>query len=163
MIFTSGSTGKPKGVQITHRALFNFLEAMQSEPGFSARDVLLAVTTVSFDIAGLELLLPLVYGRHRYVYPSQPGNPEGLLHDLARYRPTVMQATPATWKLLIAAGWQGDARMKILCGGEAMEPALARSLLVRSEASVEYVWPDRDDDLVGRIAGGMMRSMKRSR
>lgn len=132
VIFTSGSTGKPKGVQIPHRALLNFLEAMQSEPGFSAADVLLAVTTVSFDIAGLELLLPLYTGGTVCI-ALEPGNPEALLHDLARYRPTVMQATPATWKLLIAAGWQGDARMKILCGGEAMEPALARSLLVRSE------------------------------
>ena len=133
VIFTSGSTGKPKGVQITHRSLLNFLEAMQSELKFSAADRLLAVTTVSFDIAGLELLLPLYTGATVCV-SLQPGSPEGLLGDLATYRPTVMQATPATWKLLIAAGWQGDASMKILCGGEAMEPALARSLLVRSEA-----------------------------
>jgi len=133
VIFTSGSTGKPKGVQITHRSLLNFLEAMQSELKFSAADRLLAVTTVSFDIAGLELLLPLYTGATVCV-SLQPGSPEGLLGDLATYRPTVMQATPATWKLLIAAGWQGDAGMKILCGGEAMEPALARSLLVRSEA-----------------------------
>jgi amino acid adenylation domain-containing protein len=132
VIFTSGSTGKPKGVQIPHRALINFFEAMQNEPGLSAADILLAVTTVSFDIAGLELLLPLYTGGTVCI-ALQPGNPEALLHDLARYRPTMMQATPATWKLLIAAGWQGDSRMKILCGGEAMEPALARSLLVRSE------------------------------
>jgi amino acid adenylation domain-containing protein len=132
VIFTSGSTGKPKGVQITHRALLNFLQAMQDELEFSGSDVLLAVTTVSFDIAGLELLLPL-YGGATVCVSLQPGNPEGLLRDLDKYRPTVMQATPATWKLLTAAGWQGDSRMKILCGGEAMEPALARSLLVRSE------------------------------
>jgi acyl-coenzyme A synthetase/AMP-(fatty) acid ligase/acyl carrier protein len=105
---------------------------MQGELGFSRSDVLLAVTTVSFDIAGLELLLPLYSGATVCVC-LQPGNPEALLRDLDKYRPTVMQATPATWKLLIAAGWQGDSRMKILCGGEAMEPALARSLLVRSE------------------------------
>jgi amino acid adenylation domain-containing protein len=132
VIFTSGSTGKPKGVQITHRALLNFLEAMRSELGFVERDVLLAVTTVSFDIAGLELLLPLYAGATVCVC-LQPGSPEALLRDLDKYRPTVMQATPATWKLLIAAGWQGNSRMKILCGGEAMDPALARSLLVRSE------------------------------
>jgi amino acid adenylation domain-containing protein len=132
VIFTSGSTGKPKGVQITHRALLNFLEAMQSGIGFSESDVLLAVTTVSFDIAALELLLPLYSGATACVC-LQPGNPEGLLRDLDKYRPTVMQATPATWKLLIAAGWQGTFPMKVLCGGEAMEPALARSLLVRSK------------------------------
>ena len=133
VIFTSGSTGRPKGVQITHRALVNFLESMRKEPGYSANDVLLAVTTVSFDIAGLELLLPLYTGSTVCI-ALEPGDPESLLADLERYRPTVMQATPATWKLLIAAGWKGDPHLKILCGGEAMDTELARSLLVRSES-----------------------------
>ena len=133
VIFTSGSTGRPKGVQITHRALVNFLESMRREPGYSADDVLLAVTTISFDIAGLELLLPLYTGATVCV-ALEPGDPASLLADLERYRPTVMQATPATWKLLIAAGWKGDPHLKILCGGEAMDTDLARSLLVRSES-----------------------------
>jgi len=131
VIFTSGSTGRPKGVEIPHRALVNFLESMAREPGFSASDVLLAVTTVSFDIAALELLLPLYTGATVCI-ALQPGNPAELLADIERYRPTVMQATPATWKLLIAAGWKGNSRLKILCGGEALETDLARSLLVRS-------------------------------
>ena len=131
VIFTSGSTGRPKGVQITHRALVNFLEAMRKEPGFSPDDVLLAVTTPSFDIAALELLLPLYTGATVCI-ALQPGDPVALLADLERYRPTVMQATPATWKLLIAAGWRGNPRLKILCGGEALDTDLARSLLVRS-------------------------------
>jgi amino acid adenylation domain-containing protein len=133
VIFTSGSTGRPKGVQITHRALANFLESMRREPGCFANDVLLAVTTVAFDIAALELLLPLYTGSTVCI-ALEPGNPESLLADLHRYRPTVMQATPATWKLLIAAGWKGDPHLKILCGGEAMDTDLARSLLVRSES-----------------------------
>ena len=132
VIFTSGSTGRPKGVQITHRSLTNFLQSMRKEPGFSAQDVLLAVTTVSFDIAVLELLLPLYCGATVCI-ALEPGNPERLLAELKRYCPTVMQASPATWKLLIAAGWKGDPRLKILCGGEALETGLARSLLVRSE------------------------------
>lgn len=132
VIFTSGSTGRPKGVQISHRALVNFLEAMREAPGFTDKDVLLAVTTVSFDIAGLELLLPLYTGATVCV-ARQPGDPLSLLRDLERYRPTMMQATPATWKLLLAAGWQGDPRLKILCGGEALEPALAEALLVRCD------------------------------
>jgi amino acid adenylation domain-containing protein len=131
VIFTSGSTGRPKGVEITHRSLVNFLESMRREPGFSDADVLLAVTTVSFDIAGLELLLPLYTGGTVCV-AQDPANPAHLLADLARYRPTVMQATPATWKLLIAAGWRGDPDLTILCGGEALDPELARSLVVRS-------------------------------
>ncbi len=133
VIFTSGSTGRPKGVQITHRALVNFLESMSKEPGYSANDVLLAVTTISFDIAGLELLLPLYTGSTVCI-ALEPGDPESLLADLERYRPTVMQATPATWKLLIAAGWKGASYLKILCGGEAMDTDLARSLLVRCES-----------------------------
>ncbi len=132
VIFTSGSTGRPKGVQIGHRALTNFLESMRKEPGLTSDDVLLAVTTVSFDIAALELLLPLYTGA-TVCLALQPGNPEILLEDIERYRPTVMQATPATWKLLIAAGWKGDAGLKILCGGEALDTGLARSLLVRSK------------------------------
>jgi amino acid adenylation domain-containing protein len=133
VIFTSGSTGRPKGVQITHRALVNFLESMQREPGFAADDVLLALTTVSFDIAGLELLLPLYTGATVCV-ALQPGDPSALLADIERYCPTVMQATPATWKLLVAAGWKGSSTLKILCGGEALDTVLARSLLVRSES-----------------------------
>lgn len=132
VIFTSGSTGRPKGVQIGHRALVNFLEAMREAPGFTEKDVLLGVTTVSFDIAGLELLLPLYVGA-TVCLSLQPGDPVSLLRDLDRYRPTLMQATPATWKLLLAAGWQGDPRLKILCGGEALEPGLAESLLVRCD------------------------------
>jgi amino acid adenylation domain-containing protein len=133
VIFTSGSTGRPKGVQIPHRALVNFLDGMSREPGFNAHDVLLAVTTVSFDIAALELLLPLYVGATVCI-ALEPGNPVHLLADFDRYRPTVMQATPATWKLMIAAGWRGDPDLKILCGGEALDTDLARSLLVRSQA-----------------------------
>ncbi len=133
VIFTSGSTGRPKGVQITHRALVNFLEGMCREPGFDCSDVLLAVTTVSFDIAALELLLPLYVGATVCI-AIEPGNPAHLLADFERYRPTVMQGTPATWKLLIAAGWTGDRNLKILCGGEALDTDLARSLLVRSQS-----------------------------
>lgn len=132
VIFTSGSTGRPKGVQISHRALLNFLEAMQDAPGFAEHDVVLAVTTVSFDIAGLELLLPLYVGATVCI-ALQPGDPVSLLRDLERYRPTIMQATPATWKLLLAAGWQGDPKLKMLCGGEALEPGLAEALLVRCD------------------------------
>lgn len=133
VIFTSGSTGRPKGVEIPHRALVNFLESMQKEPGLSAEDVLLAVTTPSFDIAALELLLPL-YSGATVAIALAPGDPGALLADLNRYRPTVMQATPATWKLLIAAGWRGDPELKVLCGGEAIDTGLARSLLVRSKS-----------------------------
>jgi acyl-CoA synthetase (AMP-forming)/AMP-acid ligase II/acyl carrier protein len=105
---------------------------MREAPGFTEKDVLLAVTTVSFDIAGLELLLPLYVGATVCI-ARQPGDPVSLLRDLDRYRPTLMQATPATWKLLLAAGWQGDPKLKVLCGGEALEPGLAEALLMRCD------------------------------
>jgi amino acid adenylation domain-containing protein len=132
VIFTSGSTGKPKGVQIGHRALLNFFDAMREEPGITESDVLLAVTTASFDIAGLELLLPLYVGATVCI-AQQPGDPMSLLQDLDRYRPTIMQATPSTWKLLLASDWMGNQNLKILCGGEALDVALADALLVRCE------------------------------
>lgn len=129
VIYTSGSTGQPKGVQIPHRAVVNFLTSMRQEPGLSAEDTLLAVTTLSFDIAGLELFLPLCVGA-RLVLASREilANGAALAETLVRTQTTVMQATPVTWRILLAAGWQGDPHLKILCGGEALPLELARQL-----------------------------------
>ena len=130
VIFTSGSTGRPKGVEICHGALANFLDSMCREPGFSSQDRILAVTTVSFDIAGLELFLPIYVGGE-VIIALAPGDLPTLLDDLLRVRPTVMQATPALWQMLIGGGWEGDADMTALCGGEALSPTLAGALLTR--------------------------------
>jgi amino acid adenylation domain-containing protein len=133
-IYTSGSTGEPKGVEIRHRNLVNVLWAMAREPGFAQGDKLLAVTTISFDIAGLELFLPLVAGGQVEIMPT----PE--LHDGFALRrrlelsgANVMQATPATWAMLIEAGWSGNRNLRVLCGGEAVTPALADGLLMRAK------------------------------
>jgi amino acid adenylation domain-containing protein len=132
IIYTSGSTGKPKGVQIPHRGLVNLLLSMRQQPGLTAADTMLAVTTISFDIAGLELYLPLLVGARVQLVPGNvAANGSELATTLARTGATVMQATPATWRLLLAAGWQGDRRLTILCGGEALPPDLARELLQR--------------------------------
>lgn len=134
VIYTSGSTGKPKGVQIEHRTFVNFLTSMQKEPGLNKEDILLAVTTLSFDIAGLELFLPLITGA-QVVLVSSAVSSDGtqLLKALERSKATVMQATPATWRLLLASGWQqNNSSLKILCGGEAMPRELADQLLSRS-------------------------------
>ena len=133
VIFTSGSTGKPKGVEITHGALVNFLEAMRRTPGFTNEDRILAVTTVSFDIAGLELFLP-IYAGGEVAIAQAPGDLPALLADLDRYKPTVMQATPALWQMLVSAGWDGDAALTMLCGGEALTPQLAAELVTRGKA-----------------------------
>ena len=133
VIYTSGSTGQPKGVQIPHRALNNFLCAMRQTPGFTARDAIVAVTTICFDIAALELFLPLTLGA-KVVIASEEETRDGrlLLSLLKRAGARVLQATPATWELLIEAGWQGDPELRMLCGGEPLTRRLADRLLERS-------------------------------
>ncbi len=129
VIYTSGSTGNPKGVEISHGALVNFLCSMQEEPGFSSTDTLLSVTTLSFDIAGLELYLPIITGGEVVVVPRETAM-DGikLAKAIDNAGTTVMQATPATWRMLLEAGWQGKQDLTILCGGEAMPPSLAHDL-----------------------------------
>jgi amino acid adenylation domain-containing protein len=129
IIYTSGSTGKPKGVQVPHRAVVNFLTSMRREPGFSDNDVLLAVTTLSFDIAVLELFLPLIAGGTTVILPRDAAaDGTRLQAALAESKATVMQATPGTWRLLLETGWQGSDRLKVLCGGEAFPRDLAAAL-----------------------------------
>ncbi|MGO9835641.1 MAG: amino acid adenylation domain-containing protein, partial [Polyangiaceae bacterium] len=135
VIYTSGSTGRPKGVELPHRAVVNFLSSVAREPGIGPSDALLAVTTLSFDIAVLELYLPLTVGA-RVVIASQEttGDGRALLAELRRRGATMMQATPSTWRLLLAAGWSRDDPMKVLCGGEALPLDLARELVQRSSS-----------------------------
>ncbi|MDI9240387.1 amino acid adenylation domain-containing protein [Lysobacter sp. LF1] len=132
VIYTSGSTGRPKGVQVPHRAVSNFLGSMAKEPGLGADDRLVAVTTLSFDIAVLELLLPLSVGA-RVVLADRVTAADGVALKalIANSGATVMQATPASWRLLLDADWKGDASFKILCGGEALPQDLAAQLLQR--------------------------------
>ncbi|MBW4493511.1 MAG: amino acid adenylation domain-containing protein [Oscillatoria princeps RMCB-10] len=133
-IYTSGSTGKPKGVQIPHSAVVNFLQSMQRQPGLTGQDILLSVTTLSFDIAALELFLPLSVGaRVAIVSRDIASDGKRLLETLASSGATVMQATPATWRMLLQAGWRGSPQLKILCGGESMPRELANQLLSRSK------------------------------
>ena len=133
VIFTSGSTGKPKGVQVPHRAVVNFLTSMSREPGMTEEDVLLAVTTLSFDIAGLELFLPLIVGAKTIIISRDvASNGERLLGVLKTSGVTVMQATPTTWRLLLAAGWEGSDKLKVLCGGEAFPRDLVQECIARS-------------------------------
>ncbi|MEA2601550.1 MAG: hypothetical protein QOF89_2542, partial [Acidobacteriota bacterium] len=132
VIYTSGSTGRPKGVQISHGALANFLASMAETPGLTSEDRLLAVTSLSFDIAGLELYLPLMVGG-RLVLASREEAADGrrLRELIAESGATVLQATPATWHMLLESGWQGGEGLKALCGGEALSPVLAASLRQR--------------------------------
>jgi amino acid adenylation domain-containing protein len=132
VIYTSGSTGKPKGVQIRHRAVVNFAATMSREPGLTETDILLAVTTLSFDIAVLELFLPLCVGATTVlVSREQATDGVALAKKLVESGATVMQATPATWRLLLESGWEGRETLKILCGGEALPLELADRLVER--------------------------------
>jgi amino acid adenylation domain-containing protein/thioester reductase-like protein len=129
-IYTSGSTGKPKGVQVLHGGVVNFLLSMLAAPGLTAADTLLAVTTISFDIAVLELFLPLIIGaKIELVGRDIAADGVRLAEAIAASGTTFIQATPATWRLLLATGWQGDKQLKILSGGEAMIRSLADQLL----------------------------------
>ncbi len=130
VIYTSGSTGRPKGVVVPHRAVVNFLSSMAREPGLSGDDVLLAVTTLSFDIAVLELQLPLAVGAAVVVARRDEALDGRALAGLAqRHGATVMQATPITWRLLLESGWRAAGPFKALVGGEALPKELADRLL----------------------------------
>jgi amino acid adenylation domain-containing protein len=135
LIYTSGSTGRPKGVEVPHRSVVNFLGSMARCPGLSRDDILLAVTTFSFDIAVLELFLPLIVGGTVVLAPREATiDGHALLALLKRSQATVMQATPATWRLLFEAGWDGTPGFKALCGGEAFPRDLADDLVSRAES-----------------------------
>ncbi len=134
LMYTSGSTGRPKGVAVSHAALANLLHSMALEPGISASDVLLAVTTLSFDIAGLELWAPLMQGaRVELATDDELLDPTALMRRMDRSGATMMQATPSTWRMLLAAHWPGRLR-RILCGGEAFPIDLVEPLCARADA-----------------------------
>ncbi len=130
MIYTSGSTGRPKGVMLPHRAVVHFLHAVARRPGLRPGERLLAVTTLSFDIAVLELMLPLATGGC-VVLASKQQSADGfaLRALLERARITAMQATPSTWRMLFEAGWSAASGFRALVGGEALGRDLADALL----------------------------------
>lgn len=130
VIYTSGSTGRPNGVAVSHGALANLLGAMRHRPGLRENDIVAAVTTISFDIAGLELYLPLTVGARIELVPhdvAADGIALGRL--LSESQATILQATPTTWRLLIEAGWRASRGFRAFCGGESMPRDLADILL----------------------------------
>jgi non-ribosomal peptide synthetase component F len=114
IIYTSGSTGNPKGVQIEHRSAVNFLTSMQNRPGLTAQDTLLSVASISFDMSILDIFLPLSVGATLLIVSREvTTDGERLSQILNASGTTAMQATPATWRLLLASNWQGSPPLKI--------------------------------------------------
>jgi non-ribosomal peptide synthetase component F len=133
VIYTSGSTGQPKGVSISHRSLAHFLWCMAQQPGCAADDHVLALTTICFDIAALELYLPLITGARVEILASDTVKNGLRLKEKVEQSPaTIIQATPATWRMLMAAELGSIPRVKALCGGEAWNGQLAEDLLART-------------------------------
>ena len=168
VIHTSGSTGTPVGVEVRRDSFSNFLAAMANELPLTADDSLLAVTTVSFDIAGLELILPLTLGGRVVVADEQTVRDGKRLATLLNNADmTAMQATPATWQMVLEAGWGGGRDFTALVGGERLPRSLADAILDRAGTLMEPVRADRDHHLVdlragsSRFAGGSDRSADR--
>ncbi|AFH50187.1 Nonribosomal peptide synthetase DhbF [Ignavibacterium album JCM 16511] len=137
VIYTSGSTGNPKGVQIAHNSLTNFLLSMQNTPGINEKDNILALTTLSFDISGLEIFLPLITGsKITMATREEAKDGKSLLDKIKKEKVTVVQATPSTWKMMIDSGWKEKLKLKALCGGEPLPKDLADKLLER----VDELW-----------------------
>jgi amino acid adenylation domain-containing protein len=132
VIYTSGSTGEPKGVEVEHGSVVNMLASMQRRPGLDAEDTMLGITTLAFDIAVLEIFLPLTCGARVVIVAGETiGDPEALIGLIERSGVNVMQATPTTLRMLLDAGWAGASHLKVLCGGEAWTTELASELLPR--------------------------------
>ena len=132
VIYTSGSTGRPKGVLLPHRALVNFFGAMLHQPGMTAGDTICAVTTLSFDIAVLELLLPFTVGATVAIADTATAaDGVALARLIDACGATLVQATPATWRMLLDSGWKGRQGLRIISGGEPMTRELADGLLAR--------------------------------
>jgi amino acid adenylation domain-containing protein len=142
IIYTSGSTGRPKGVAITHRALSNLLLSLRTRLAVVQSDVMFAVTSLSFDISAVELYLPLITGAKVVVARSEAVRDARIgVYELMASKATLMQATPSLWRALVDAGWEGDAGMRLLCGGEPLSRPLANELLGRGRALFNLYGP----------------------
>ncbi len=135
LIYTSGSTGLPKGVEMSQRSLINLLWSVKQTPGFTSNDALFALTTISFDISGLELYLPLICGGKLVLAPSDINKDgEAIINILEQHNITVLQATPATFRLLQGFGFNGKKNLKLFCGGEPLPLELAKELVVKCDS-----------------------------
>lgn len=137
VIYTSGSTGKPKGVAITHGGLANTVLSVGEDLKLLAADIVFACSTIAFDVACLELLLPLAFGASIYLVENiLAGDAGQRLHQVRASSATVIMGTPTMYRLLLEAGWQGDPGMQVVVGGE----VLPLDLGIRLAATCRAVW-----------------------
>jgi amino acid adenylation domain-containing protein len=130
VIYTSGSTGRPKGVQLPHRAVVNFLCHMHREPGMSEQDAHIGVASMSFDASVLDFYVPLTSGAKLIIATREEASDgRALMHLIEKSGATSMHATPATWRMLLDSGWEGNSGLKVLCGGDALTPDIAKPLV----------------------------------
>lgn len=127
VIYTSGSTGKPKGVGITSSALVTFLSSIQHVIGLSSSDRFVARTTIGFDIAGLEIFLPLMCGAQIVLANRDDSrDPMAISRLIARESASHIQATPSFWDALIETPLPQS--LVALTGGEALSKGLAQRM-----------------------------------
>jgi non-ribosomal peptide synthetase component F len=132
VIYTSGSTGKPKGGEVLHRGVTNVVHSFQELLHFAPEDVLVATTTLSFDIHALELFTPIQAGSRLVIATDEEAqDPASLMALLESSGATIYQATPVRYRMLLDAGWKGASHLQLLCGGEKLTRELADQLLPR--------------------------------
>lgn len=142
VIYTSGSTGKPKGVEVSHHAVVNLLLSMRKLLSVQSKDRLLAITTLSFDISVLELFLPLISGGTVIVADQETTRDgEALKRLILSSEPSIIQATPVTWRMLKNLNWMGAKSLKVLCGGEEMPKDIAHWLSSVSKLALNVYGP----------------------
>ena len=140
VIYTSGTSGRPKGVAVEHGSVLRLLDAMRDRLGVTSSDRVLGVTTPAFDLSVPDLFLPLTTGASlRLATEAEAADPDRLGDLLARA--TLMQATPATWRMLVDAGWTGNPSLTIVTGGDALAPDLADALYERAASVWNFYGP----------------------
>ena len=121
VIYTSGSTGKPKGVGIQHKSVVNTLFGINTHLEITSKDSFYSVSSMAFDMSIPDYFLSLTKGATLILAESATKKDGFLLKEsIEKHKPTVMQATPTTWKILLLAGWTGNSDMQIIAGGEGL-------------------------------------------
>ena len=168
VMYTSGSSGEPKGVGVRQGGVWNLLMGIEETVGMERGEGMLAVTTVGFDIAGLEMYWPLVRGGVVEMgSEEESGDGEKLAGRVERSGVKVMQATPTGWRMLIEGGWKGGKDVRVLCGGEALPERLREELVEKSGGvwnvygpTETTIWSTAEEVKRGEEGGGIGRALR---